>query len=52
VRFLWSFRLANDPGSKWFRAIVIEVFAEEQRKAEEAVLEAGIIKAKRPRRRR
>lgn len=51
VRFLWSFRLANDPGSRWFRAIVLDVFAEEQRKAEEAVLKAGIIKPKRARRR-
>src|SRR5204863_8033758 len=44
VRFLWSFRLANDPGSKWFRSIVIDVVIEEQRQGEEAVLKAGIIK--------
>jgi DNA-binding transcriptional LysR family regulator len=50
VRFLWSSRLANDPGSKWFRAIVMAVFSEEQLKAEEAVAKVGIVKAKRTRR--
>ena len=34
-RFLWSFRLSNDPGSRWFRNLVIETFSTLQRKAEE-----------------
>lgn len=33
-RFFWSFRLTNDPGSRWFRNIVIKSFTEQQRKAE------------------
>lgn len=32
-RFFWSFRLTNDPGSRWFRNLVIKSFAEQQRKA-------------------
>lgn len=34
VRFLWSFRLTNDQGSRWFRNLVIETFSELQRQAE------------------
>ena len=34
VRFLWSFRLINDPGSRWFRNLAIETFSELQRRAE------------------
>ncbi|WP_111430826.1 LysR family transcriptional regulator [Rhodobacteraceae bacterium DSL-40] len=34
LRFLWSFRLSNDPGSRWFRNLVIETFSELHRKAE------------------
>jgi DNA-binding transcriptional LysR family regulator len=50
VRFLWSARLRNDPGGHWFRTIVLDVFEEEQRKGEAAVQKAGVIKAKRARR--
>lgn len=28
MRFLWSFRLTNDPGSKWFREFVTDTFDE------------------------
>jgi DNA-binding transcriptional LysR family regulator len=26
--FVWSFRLANDPGSRWFRALVMDAYSE------------------------
>jgi DNA-binding transcriptional LysR family regulator len=26
--FVWSFRLANDPGSRWFRALVMDAYTE------------------------
>ena len=26
--FVWSFRLANDPGSRWFRALVMHAYSE------------------------
>lgn len=29
--FVWSFRLANDPGSRWFRALVIKTYEDLQR---------------------
>ena len=47
MRFLWSFRLSNDPGSKWFRNIIIEIFTEQQRSAELFNVRIGVIKAKR-----
>ena len=30
LTFLWSFRLTNDPGSRWIRALVMETFEEIQ----------------------
>lgn len=32
--FFWSHRLTNDPGSRWFRNLVIEVFTDLQKQAE------------------
>jgi DNA-binding transcriptional LysR family regulator len=29
--FVWSFRLANDPGNRWFRTLVMDAYAELQR---------------------
>jgi DNA-binding transcriptional LysR family regulator len=29
--FVWSFRLANDPGSRWFRTLVMEAYKDLQR---------------------
>ena len=46
MRFLWSYRMTNDPGGRWFRRIVIDVFSEEQRKAEAAVLRTRVIRPK------
>jgi DNA-binding transcriptional LysR family regulator len=34
-RFMWSFRLSNDPGNRWLRNLAIETFNEIHRKAEE-----------------
>lgn len=28
LSFIWSFRLANDPGSRWFRMLVIDAYKE------------------------
>lgn len=33
-RFVWSLRLSNDPGSRWFRNLVIEVYTDLQKQAE------------------
>lgn len=41
VRFFWSSRLANDPGSKWIRGIVLESYADMHRAAETAVAQAN-----------
>jgi DNA-binding transcriptional LysR family regulator len=30
--FLWSFRLTSDPGSRWFRTLVMDAYAELQRR--------------------
>jgi DNA-binding transcriptional LysR family regulator len=46
MRFLWSFRLSNDPGSKWFRNIIIEIFTDQQRRAELFNVRMGVIKPK------
>lgn len=34
LRFVWGLRLTNDPGSRWFRNLVIETFSELQQQAE------------------
>ncbi len=42
-RFLWSFRLTNDPGSKWFRNLVVDVFSQHHQRAEQSVRAAKVI---------
>lgn len=32
LSYFWSFRLTNDPGARWIRSIVMETFAELQRR--------------------
>jgi DNA-binding transcriptional LysR family regulator len=43
MRFIWSFRLTNDPGSKWFRDIVIDVFNEQRAAGERSIRLEGTI---------
>jgi hypothetical protein len=43
IRFYWSARLANDPGSVWFRTIVLSTYADLNREAEAALPEARLI---------
>lgn len=44
MHFIWSFRLTNDPGSKWFRNVVIDVFNEQRIAGERTIRETGVIK--------
>ena len=46
LRFIWSFRLTNDPGSRWFRTIVIETLSELQRTAEAGVTRRAPARAR------
>jgi DNA-binding transcriptional LysR family regulator len=48
--FVWSFRLASDPGSRWFRTLVMNAYAELQRKVTELTTGPHLVKARRPRR--
>ncbi len=43
LRFVWSARLANEPGTRWLREIVMESFGRVVERAESIVREAGII---------
>lgn len=43
-RFFWSFRLSSDPGSKWIRDIVVEIFTELQNNAEQQILGRNLTK--------
>lgn len=46
-RFIWSFRLTNDPGSRWFRNLVIKIFEEQVRKAEKELTDVWLQDAAR-----
>ena len=50
LSFVWSFRLANDPGSRWIRTLVIESFEELQKSAAAKVSGRNLIKVRRGRR--
>jgi DNA-binding transcriptional LysR family regulator len=50
--FVWSFRLENDPGSRWLRALVQEAFADLQRSVHVMTSGRNLVKARRPKRRR
>lgn len=42
--FVWGFRLANDPGSRWFRERVIDAFAKLQRDVAEKLADLPLIR--------
>jgi DNA-binding transcriptional LysR family regulator len=42
-RFLWSFRLTNDPGSRWFRNLVIDVFNQHHERAEKTAAKTKVL---------
>lgn len=48
--FVWSFRLANDSGSRWFRELVMDAYQELCRQVVELTTGARLVKARRPRR--
>ncbi len=50
--FVWSFRLENDPGSRWLRGLVFEAFADLQRSVHVMTSGRNLVKARRPTRRR
>lgn len=43
ARHVWSARLASDPGSRWFRNLVLATYAELHREAEAALPEARLV---------
>lgn len=45
--FAWSFRLENDPGSRWLRGVVHDAFAELQRSAHIRTSGRNLVKARR-----
>lgn len=48
--FVWSFRLANDPGSRWFRDRVMSAFAELQSEVAAAFAARPLVQPRRTRR--
>lgn len=50
--FVWSFRLENDPGSRWLRGLVQETFADMQRSVHVMTSGRNLVKARRSARRR
>ena len=49
--FIWSFRLENDPGSRWFRDLVMRAY-QELRQSVAAQTFGGIVKARKSRKAR
>jgi DNA-binding transcriptional LysR family regulator len=47
--FVWSFRLSSDPGSRWFRALVMRAYAEVYRTVTLATTGRNLVKARRTR---
>lgn len=45
--FVWSFRLENDPGSRWLRGLVDDAFANLQRSVNVKTSGRNLIKARR-----
>jgi DNA-binding transcriptional LysR family regulator len=45
MHFIWSRRLSQDSGSKWFRDIVIDVFNEQRKAGERSLRETSVIQA-------
>lgn len=50
--FVWSFRLENDPGSRWLRGLVQEAFVDLQRSVHLMTSGRNLVKARRAVRRR
>jgi DNA-binding transcriptional LysR family regulator len=50
--FVWSFRLASEPGSRWFRGIVIEAYGELERQVTRLTSGRHLVKVRRTHRRR
>jgi DNA-binding transcriptional LysR family regulator len=48
--FVWSFRLANDPGSRWLRSLVMDAYAELQEKVAAMTSGRNLVKARMRRR--
>ena len=42
-RFFWSSRLANDPGNRWIRGIVLEIYTKLQQSAETKLSAANLL---------
>ena len=47
--FIWSFRLENDPGSRWFRNLVMQTYQDLRQSVVDQTGGRGIIKARKPR---
>ncbi len=45
--FVWSFRLENDPGSRWLRSLVSDAYADLQRSVEARTSGRNLIKSRR-----
>lgn len=50
--FIWSFRLASDPGSRWFRSIVMDAYADLQRRVTRLTTGRNLLRARKPPKRR
>ncbi len=48
--FVWSFRLTSDPGSRWFRTLVIDAYAALQRQVTLLTSGDNLVKTRRPER--
>jgi hypothetical protein len=47
--FIWSFRLENDPGSRWFRTLVMRTYQQLRQSVVEQTGGPGIVKARKRR---
>jgi DNA-binding transcriptional LysR family regulator len=47
--FIWSFRLENDPGSRWFRTLVMRTYQDLRRSVVDQAVSRGIVKARKQR---
>ena len=47
-RLFWSARLANDPGSRWIRQIVVDAYVEVNRAANARIARSGVIPLRGP----
>ena len=47
--FIWSFRLENDPGSRWFRTLVMRTYEDLRQSIVVQTGGRGIVKACKPR---